>query len=63
MCLVYYEKVNVLTVLICLILQAKLTITVLESNVFLDRLKLLKLINITKENITNVNFLTGHNNS
>ena len=59
----YYEKVNVLTVLICLILQAKLTITVLESNVFLDRLKLLKLINITKENITNVNFLTGHNNS
>ena len=59
----YYEKVNVLTVLICLILQAKLTITVLESNVFLDRLKSLKLINITKENIANVNFLTGHNNS
>ena len=59
----YYEKVNVLTVLICLILQAKLTITVLESNVFLDRLKSLKLINITKENIANVNFLTGHSNS
>ena len=59
----YYEKVNVLTVLICLILQAKLTITVLESNVFLDRLKSLKLINITKENKANVNFLTGHNNS
>ena len=42
----YYEKVNVLTALILLNTSSKLTITVLENKVFLDRLKLLKFINI-----------------